>query len=313
LKHRCPLKRACDVRLSGLKKIKIKLSNLLANHCDIAMTSKIPSDTIILRPSKGWIALNLRDLWHYRELIYFLTWRDIIVRYKQTVLGAAWAIINPVVNMIVLEIVFGKFAGMGTEGGLPGPIFRYAAVLPWGLFSKALSSAGRSMLANRAMITKVYFPRLIIPLSSVLGGIVDFAISFVVLIGMMLYWDVIPSQNLFVLPLVILLALVTALGAGLWLSALNVLYRDVGYILPVMTQLLLFISPVGYSTSTVSSQWQWLYAMNPMVGVIEGFRWATLGTMPSSGLPLASAVAISLLVTGLFYFRRMERSFADMV
>lgn len=278
-----------------------------------------PPDTIILRPSKGWIALNLRDLWQYRELIYFLTWRDIIVRYKQTVLGAAWAIINPVINMIVLEIVFGKFAGMDTEGGLPGPIFRYAAVLPWGLFSSALSAAGRSMLSNRAMITKVYFPRLIIPLSSVLGGIVDFAISFIVLIGMMLYWDVIPSVNLFALPLVILLALVTALGAGLWLSALNVLYRDVGYILPVMTQLLLFISPVGYSTSTVSAQWQWLYAMNPMVGVIEGFRWATLGTVPSTSLPLetivaiSSAVAIALLITGLFYFRRMERSFADMV
>ncbi len=305
--------------MPGLRSIKIKSRNASVSHSDIAMTSKTPSDTIILRPTKGWIALNLRELWNYRELIYFLTWRDIIVRYKQTVLGAAWAIINPVVNMIVLEIVFGKFAGMGTEGGLPGPIFRYAAVLPWGLFSKALSSAGRSMLSNRAMITKVYFPRLIIPLSSVLGGIVDFAISFIVLIGMMLYWDVIPGINLFALPLIILLALVTALGAGLWLSALNVLYRDVGYILPVMTQLLLFISPVGYSTSTVSAQWQWLYAMNPIVGVIESFRWATLGTVPSSGLPLetivaiSSAVAISLLVSGLYYFRRMERSFADMV
>ena len=295
------------------------MRNSSGYHSDTDMTSKPNADTIILRPSKGWTALKLRDLWQYRELIYFLTWRNIIVRYKQTVLGAAWAIINPVVNMIVLEIVFGKFAGMGTEGGLPGPIFRYAAVLPWGLFSKALSSAGRSMLSNRAMITKVYFPRLIIPLSSVLGGIVDFAISFIVLIGMMLYWGVMPSVNLFALPLIIILALMTALGAGLWLSSLNVLYRDVGYILPVMTQLLLFISPVGYSTSTVSSQWQWLYAMNPMVGVIEGFRWATLGTVPSSGLSLetilaiSSAVAIVLVVSGLFYFRRMERSFADMV
>ncbi len=289
------------------------------NQIETEITTKPPSDTIILRPSKGWIALKLGDLWQYRELIYFLTWRDIIVRYKQTVLGAAWAIINPVVNMIVLEIVFGRFAGMDTEGGLPGPIFRYAAVLPWGLFSKALSSAGRSMLSNRAMITKVYFPRLIIPLSSVLGGIVDFAISFIVLIGMMYYWDVIPGINLLALPLIILLALLTALGAGLWLSALNVLYRDVGYILPVLTQLLLFISPVGYSTSTVSSQWQWLYAMNPMVGVIEGFRWATLGTTPSSGLSLetimaiSSAVTILMVISGLFYFRRMERNFADMV
>jgi lipopolysaccharide transport system permease protein len=278
-----------------------------------------PLDTIILRPSKGWSALNLRDLWVYRELVYFLTWRDIIVRYKQTVLGAAWAIINPLVNMIVLEIVFGKFAGMETEGGLPGPIFRYAAVLPWVLFSSALGSAGRSMLTNRSMITKIYFPRLIIPLSSVLGGVLDFLISFTVLLGMMLYWDVTPTFSLLILPLIILLALVTALGVGLWLSALNVLYRDVGYVLPVLTQLLLFISPVGYSSSSVSQRWQFIYALNPMVGVIESFRWAVLGTVPSEGLSLWITVAISatvavfLLITGLFYFRRMERSFADMV
>jgi lipopolysaccharide transport system permease protein len=276
-------------------------------------------DTIILRPSKGWSALKLRDLWVYRELVYFLTWRDIIVRYKQTVLGAAWAIINPLVNMIVLEIVFGKFAGMETEGGLPGPIFRYAAVLPWVLFSSALGSAGRSMLTNRSMITKIYFPRLIIPLSSVLGGVLDFLISFTVLLGMMLYWGVMPTLSLLTLPLIILLALVTALGVGLWLSALNVLYRDVGYVLPVLTQLLLFISPVGYSSSSVSSNWQLIYALNPMVGVIESFRWAVLGTVPSEGLSLvitvsmSATVAVFLLITGLFYFRRMERSFADMV
>jgi len=284
-----------------------------------SLTTRIPPETIVLRPSRGWSSLNLGDLWVYRELVFFLTWRDIIVRYKQTVLGAAWAIINPVVNMIVLEIVFGKFAGMETEGGLPGPIFRYAAVLPWVLFSKALGSAGRSMLTNRSMITKVYFPRLIIPLSSVLGGILDFFISFTVLIGMMFYWGVSPTIGLLTLPLIILLALVTALGVGLWLSALNVLYRDVGYILPVMTQLLLFISPVGYSSSSVAPQWQVIYAMNPMVGVIESFRWAVLGTVPSEGLGLPTIVAISasvalfILVTGVFYFRRMERSFADMV
>jgi len=286
---------------------------------DRSVTNKTSSETIIIKPSRGWSALNLGDLWIYRELIVFLTWRDIIVTYKQTVLGATWAIINPVVNMIVLEIVFGTFAGMKTEGGLPGPIFRYAAVLPWVLFSKALGSAGRSLLTNRAMITKVYFPRLIIPLSSVLGGVPDFLISFVVLIGMMLYWGVSPSLNLLVLPLVVILTLVTALGVGLWLSALNVLYRDVGYILPVLTQLLLFISPVGYSSGSVGSKWQVIYALNPMVGVIESFRWTVLGTVPSSGLPLVYIVAIScvvalvMLVSGLFYFRRMERSFADMV
>jgi lipopolysaccharide transport system permease protein len=283
------------------------------------LTTRMSSEIIVLRPSRGWSSVNLRDLWVYRELIFFLTWRDIIVRYKQTVLGAAWAIINPVVNMVVLELVFGKFAGMDTEGGLPGPIFRYAAVLPWVLFSSALNSAGRSMLTNRSMITKVYFPRLIIPLSSVLGGILDFLISFTVLIGMMLYWGIPPTYGLLTLPLIILLALVTALGVGLWLSALNVLYRDVGYILPVLTQLLLFISPVGYSSGSVAPQWQVLYAMNPMVGVIESFRWAVLGTVPSEGLGLPTIVAVSasvallILVTGIFYFRRMERSFADMV
>jgi lipopolysaccharide transport system permease protein len=278
-----------------------------------------PTETIILRPTTGWSSLNLRDLWIYRELVYFLTWRDIIVRYKQTILGAAWAIINPVINMIVLEVVFGKFAGLEAEGGLPGPIFRYAGVLPWVLFSGALGSAGRSMLTNRSIITKIYFPRLIIPLSSVLSGVLDFLISFTVLIGMMLYWGIKPSPGLLALPLIILLALMTALGVGLWLSALNVLYRDVGYVLPVLTQLLLFISPVGYSSSTVSGKWQVLYAMNPMVGVIESFRWAVLGTVPSEGLSLgnivliSTAVAVLLLITGLFYFRRMEKSFADMV
>jgi lipopolysaccharide transport system permease protein len=284
-----------------------------------SLVTKTSPEKIILRPSRGWSALNLRDLWIYRELVYFLTWRDIIVRYKQTVLGAAWAIVNPLVNMVVMEIVFGRFAGMETEGGLPGPLFRYAAVLPWVLFSSALGSAGSSMLRSRSMITKVYFPRLIIPLSSVLGGVLDFLISFTVLVAMMFFWGVMPTLNLLVLPLVVILALVTALGVGLWLSALNVLYRDVGYILPVLTQLLMFISPVGYSSSSVGAQWQVLYALNPMVGVIECFRWAVLGTVPSEGLSLPILVAISasvalvILVSGLFYFRRMERSFADMV
>ena len=246
---------------------------------------KSPPEIITLRPSRGWSALNLRDLWAYRELIYFLTWRDVIVRYKQTVLGAAWAVINPLINMVVLQVVFGNFAGMEPEGNIPGPLFRFASVLPWGLFSGALNSAGRSMLSNRSILTKVYFPRLIIPMSSVLSGLVDFAIGFVVLLGMMFYWGVLPSWQILTLPLIIFLALITALGVGLWFSALNVLYRDVGYVLPVMTQLLLFISPVGYSTSTVPMQWQWLYAMNPIVGVIESFRWAVLGTVPSDSLP----------------------------
>ena len=278
-----------------------------------------PQQTIILRPSRGWSALNLRDLWAYRELIYFLTWRDIIVRYKQTVLGAAWAVINPLINMVVLQVVFGNFAGMEAEGGVPGPLFRFASVLPWGLFAGALNAAGRSMLSNRSILTKVYFPRLVIPIASVFSGLVDFFIGLLVLIGMMFFWHQPLSWNILALPLVVLFALVTALGTGLWFSALNVLYRDVGYVLPVLTQLLLFISPVGYSTSQVALKWQWLYALNPIVGVIESFRWALLGTMPTPGLPLwqivsiSAAVAVFLLITGLFYFRRMERSFADMV
>jgi lipopolysaccharide transport system permease protein len=286
---------------------------------DSSLSPRVQPETILLRPSRGWSALNLGDLWGYRELIYFMTWRDVIVRYKQTVLGAAWAIINPLVNMIVLQVVFGDFAGMQAEGGIPGPLFRFAAVLPWGLFSGALGSAGRSMLTNRSILTKVYFPRLIIPLSSVLSGLVDFGISFLVLVGMLLYWGVKPTPGMLVLPLIVLLALIAALGLGLWFSALNVLYRDVGYVLPVLTQLLLFISPVGYSTGKVPINLQYLYAMNPVVGVVESFRWATLGTVPSDSLPLvtlvaiSSAVAVFLLVSGLFYFRRMERTFADMV
>jgi lipopolysaccharide transport system permease protein len=284
-----------------------------------SLSPRVQPETILLRPSRGWSALNLGDLWGYRELIYFMTWRDVIVRYKQTVLGAAWAIINPLVNMIVLQVVFGDFAGMQAEGGIPGPLFRFAAVLPWGLFSGALSSAGRSMLTNRSILTKVYFPRLIIPLSSVLSGLVDFGISFLVLVGMLLYWGVKPTPGLFALPFIVLLALIAALGLGLWFSALNVLYRDVGYVLPVLTQLLLFISPVGYSTGKVPINLQFLYAMNPVVGVVESFRWATLGTVPSDSLALgvlvaiSSTVAVFLLVSGLFYFRRMERTFADMV
>jgi lipopolysaccharide transport system permease protein len=286
---------------------------------DSSLSPRVQPETVLLRPSRGWSALNLRDLWSYRELIYFMTWRDVIVRYKQTVLGAAWAIINPLVNMIVLQVVFGDFAGMKAEGDIPGPLFRFAAVLPWGLFSGALSSAGRSMLTNRSILTKVYFPRLIIPLSSVLSGLVDFGISFIVLVGMLLYWGVKPTPGMLALPLIVLLALIAALGLGLWFSALNVLYRDVGYVLPVLTQLLLFISPVGYSTGKVPINLQYLYAMNPVVGVVESFRWATLGTVPSDSLALgtlvaiSSAVAVFLLVSGLFYFRRMERTFADMV
>ena len=282
---------------------------------EIEVKLPTPKEVLPVRPPKGWISLNLRDLWIYRELITFLTWRDILVRYKQTLLGASWAIINPVVNMLVLQFIFGNLAKMDT-GGVPGPIFRYTALLPWMLFSQALNSSGRSMLTNRGLITKVYFPRLVIPLSSVISGVVDFAISLVVMIGMMIYYQTPVSWTLLsIIPLVIL-TLVIALGVGLWLAALNVLYRDVGYVLPVLTQMWLFLSPVGYSSATVPERLQLLYALNPMTGVIEAFRWAFLGETTSIlGLQILISVVIGLvlLISGMFFFRRMERTFADRI
>ncbi len=279
-----------------------------------AISPKSTEEVIYLRPSRGWIHLNLKDLWLYRELIYFLTWRDVKVRYKQTVLGAGWAILQPLINMVVLTIIFGRFANMPTEG-IPRPIYTFTALLPWGLFAKALSDAGRSMLANRSMITKIYFPRLIIPLASVMGGMVDFLIQFAILIMMMLYYRYSPNLAVFTLPLFLLLALATALGFGLWLSALNVLYRDVNYILPFLTQLWLLVTPVAYSSRVVPPQWQWLYALNPMVGVVEGFRWALLDAPPPDiqTLAISTLITIIVLVSGMYYFRRMERIFADLV
>jgi len=274
-----------------------------------------PKEVLTIRPPKGWISLNLRDLWLYRELISFLTWRDILVRYKQTLLGASWAIINPVVNMLVLQFIFGNLAKMDT-GTVPGPIFRYTALLPWMLFSQALNSSGRSMLTNRGLITKVYFPRLVVPLSSVISGVVDFAISLIVMVGMMLYYQTPLRWEVLLIPLLVLLTLVIALGVGLWLAALNVLYRDVGYVLPVLTQLWLFLSPVGYSSATIPEHLQLLYALNPMTGVIEAFRWAMLGDATATlSLQIAISVAVGLilLVSGMFFFRRMERTFADMI
>lgn len=280
------------------------------------LTQKFREEVLILRPSRGWGALNLRDLWIYRELIYFLTWRDVKVRYKQTVLGAAWAVLQPFLSMVVFSIFFGGLLNI-SSGEVPYPIFSYTALLPWGVFSKALADAGRSLVVNRNMITKIYFPRLVIPLSSVLAGVVDFLIAFVVLLGMMWYFQIMPTKVIWTLPFFFLLAMITALGVGLWLSALNVIYRDVGYILPFLTQLWFFSSPIVYSSTEIPEKWQLLYALNPIVGVVEGFRWALLGSgaAPAPG-PLVAAstgVAVFILVTGLFYFRRMERTFADMV
>jgi lipopolysaccharide transport system permease protein len=279
-----------------------------------AISSKEKEEVIILKPTRGWAALNLGELWLYRELIYFMTWRDLKVRYKQTVLGAAWAILQPFLSMVVFSVFFGRWLGV-PSGDVPYPVFSYTALLPWGLFSKAIADAGRSLVTNRAMITKVYFPRLTIPLASVLAGIVDFLIAFVVLLGMMWYYDIELTSKVLTLPFFLLLALIASLGVGLWLSAMNVFYRDIGYIIPFLTQIWFYLSPIVYATSTVPEKLQPIYALNPMVGVIDGFRWALLGQEAAPGplLIISSAVAVILLVSGVIYFRRVERTFADMV
>jgi len=270
--------------------------------------------TITIKPSTGWAALNLKDLWLYRELIYFFTWRDLKVRYKQTLLGASWAILQPVLTMVVFSIFFGGLAKVPSDG-VPYPIFSYAALLPWTLFSKALQDASRSLVSSAHIISKVYFPRLILPLSSTLAGLVDFLIAFVVLLVMMFLYGIRPTARLWLLPLLILLALITAIGVSLWLSALNVMYRDVGHMLPFLNQFWMYITPIAYSSSLVPEKWRFFYALNPMTGVVEGFRWALLGMEKSPSITLLISTVISLLVTisGLFYFRRMERKFADLV
>ncbi|MHB8806444.1 MAG: ABC transporter permease [Anaerolineaceae bacterium] len=270
--------------------------------------------TITIKPSTGWAALNLKDLWDYRELIYFFTWRDLKVRYKQTLLGASWAVLQPVLTMVVFSIFFGGLAKVPSDG-VPYPIFSYTALLPWTLFSKALQDASRSLVSSANIISKVYFPRLILPISSTLAGLVDFAIAFVVLLLMMVFYGIHPTANLWLLPLLILLALITAIGVSLWLSALNVMYRDVGHILPFLNQFWMYITPIAYSSSIVPEKWRFVYALNPLTGVVEGFRWALLGTGEGPGITLliSSCIAILITISGLFYFRRMERKFADLV
>mgnify|MGYP001336264432 CR=1 FL=1 len=278
------------------------------------MSSMNEPRTIVIKPSTGWTALNLKDLWNYRELIYFFTWRDLKVRYKQTLLGASWAILQPVLTMVVFSVFFGGLAKVPSDG-VPYPIFSYTALLPWTLFSKALQDASRSLVSSANIISKVYFPRLILPLSSTLAGLVDFLIAFTVLLLMMVFYGIHPTANLWLLPLLILLALVTAIGVSLWLSALNVMYRDVGHMLPFLSQFWMYITPIAYSSSIVPEKWRFIYALNPMTGVVEGFRWSLLGTGEGPGITLliSSCIAVLITISGLFYFRRMERKFADLV
>jgi lipopolysaccharide transport system permease protein len=269
---------------------------------------------MIIKPSRGWFALHLNELWQYRELLYFLTWRDIKIRYKQTVLGAAWAIIQPFFTMVVFTLFFGKLAKIPSEG-VPYPIFSYAGLLPWTFFAQAMNQSSDSLVGNAHLITKVYFPRLAVPLSATLAPFVDFCIAFIVLIGMMFYYQIFPTGTLVWLPAFLLLAFATSLGAGLWLSALNVQYRDVRYTVPFLTQLWLFATPVIYPSGAIHGPWRIMLGLNPMTGVVEGFRWALLGIGEAPGAMIYTSMGVSLLLvlTGLIYFNRMEKTFADVV
>jgi len=290
---------------------KIDKDNLNSSN-DIELTKKTKS--LIIRPSKGWKSVNLKELWEYRELLYFMVWRDIKVRYKQTVLGAAWAIIQPFFTMIVFSLFFGKLARIPSDD-VPYPIFSFTALVPWTFFANGLTQSSNSLVGNDSLIKKVYFPRLIIPISSVLSGLLDFVIAFIVLLGMMAYFNIVPTWNVVWLPLLLLLAFITSIGVGLWFSTLNVEYRDVRYIIPFVTQFWLFASPIAYPSSLLSEPWRTIYGINPMVGVVEGFRWALLGTDTAPGITIfiSSLVALIILVTGVFYFRRMEKTFADVI
>ena len=272
------------------------------------------SETTFIKPATSWASIGLRELWEYRELLYFLTWRDIKIRYKQTALGAAWAIIQPLFMMLIFSLFFGRLAKVPSDN-IPYPIFVFCALLPWQLFSHALTESSNSLVANERLITKVYFPRLVVPIAAVLGGLIDFAIAFVILLGMMAYYGIVPGVQILALPGLILLAMMTALGAGLWLSALNVQYRDVRYTLTFLIQIWLFATPVVYPSSIVPEKWRPLYGLNPMAGVVEGFRWALLrkAEPPGALLAVSVVVVVLMLVGGLFYFRRMEQQFADVV
>lgn len=267
-----------------------------------------------IRPERGWVALRLAELWQYRDLVAFLVWRDVKVRYKQSVLGAAWAVIVPFMQMVVFTIFFGRIAKLSSDG-IPYPVWNFTALVPWVFFSTRVAQASASLVGSQNLIKKVYFPRLALPLATVVAGLVDFAIAFVVLLGLMWHFGIAPTAHVVWLPLLTLLAVVTALGVGLWLSAINVRYRDVRHTVPFLMQIWMFSTPIVYSAQEVPEQWRLLYGLNPMVGVVEGFRWSLLGTdtRPGPMILLSSVAAVALLVSGAYYFRRMEKSFADVV
>src|SRR6267142_1237251 len=274
--------------------------------------NEFPSVHIAAR--RGWLALDLPELWAYRELLYFFVWRDLKVRYKQTVIGAAWAVLQPVLTMLVFSLFFGKLAKIPSQG-LPYPIFYYCALLPWMYFATAMQASTNVVVEQQRVSTKVYFPRVVLPISSVLSGLLDFAISFVVFAAMMVYYRIVPTKAVIWLPAFTLLAILTALGVGLWLSALNALYRDVRYVLPFLVQFWMFASPVAYPSSLVPEKWRWLYGLNPMAGVIEGFRWALTGHGQPPGILLAasSGAVVLLVFSGFVYYHAMEGTIADVV
>ena len=285
----------------------------------VLQTDRVPntSNPILhtrIEPATGWVPLNFKELWAYRELLYFFVWRDIKIRYKQTVMGVSWAIIQPFFTMVIFSLFFGRLAGVPSDG-IPYPIFSFAALVPWTFFANALNLASNSLVNSAEMLKKIYFPRLTLPMATVLAGVVDFVLAFVVLLGMMIFYGMVPTLNVIWLPLFLLLAFITSLGVSLWLSAMNVQFRDVRYTIPFLTQAWLFATPIAYSSSLLIEPWRTLYGINPMVGVVEGFRWALLGTDTAPGLIVfvSALVAVGLLVSGAFYFRRMEKTFADVV
>jgi lipopolysaccharide transport system permease protein len=280
------------------------------------MTDKITSASeplITIEPQRGWVSLELRDLWRYRELLLLLTWRDVKVRYAQTILGATWAILQPLLTMIIFSVIFGQLAKLPSDG-IPYPIFTFTALLPWQLFAFSLTNSSQSLVGSQNLVSKVYFPRLIIPIASVLPGLVDFAISFMVLIGMLIFYQIPLTARILTLPLFLLLAVMSALAVGLWLSALNVKYRDIRHVVPFLTLFWQYATPVAYSASLIPEKWRLLYGLNPMTGVVEGFRWALLGSGRIDGMIWVSfAIIILILVSGLAYFKRMEATFADVI
>ncbi|MCO6449749.1 MAG: ABC transporter permease [Caldilineales bacterium] len=275
-------------------------------------------EVIVIERSRGLSALQLRALWEYRELLYFLVWRDVKVRYKQTVLGILWIILQPVVSMVVFTALFGVLLQVPT-GDIPYPVFLYSAMLPWNYFAGSLTRSSTSLVGSAHLITKVYFPRLVIPISGVMSGLVDFAVAFLVLIVLMFFYRISPTTNTIFLPLFLLLAMVTALGFGLWLAALNVRYRDVNYLVPFLVQIWMYLTPVVYGSNLIPEPYRWLLALNPMTGVVAGFRWALLGeyapgyTAPDGLFFVSVAISLAVLVSGAFFFRSTERTFADVI